>query len=76
MPDRYRRSVRAVGLARPVVSDPAVCRLMTTLAADLPQALRAIRAARAAAREPAWALAGPVARPPGATAGLQGTTER
>jgi hypothetical protein len=45
-------------LAGPVASDPVVSRLITTLAADGPRALRAIRAARAAARERAWALAG------------------
>ena len=46
------------GLAGPVPSDPAVSRLVTALAADAPRALKAIRAARAAARERAWALAG------------------
>jgi len=45
-------------LAGPVASDPVVSRLVTTLAADAPRALRAIRKARAAAREHAWALAG------------------
>jgi hypothetical protein len=45
-------------LAGPVASDPVVSRLVTTLAADGPRALKAIRAARAAARERAWALAG------------------
>ena len=45
-------------LAGPVPSDPVVSRLVSTLAGDLPQALRAIRAARAAARERTWALAG------------------
>ena len=38
------------------------------LAADLPRALKAIRSARAAARERAWALAGENA--PGADGGL------
>ena len=46
------------GLAGPVASDPVVSRLVAALAADGPQALKAIRAARAAAREQAWALAG------------------
>ena len=45
-------------LAGPVASDPVISRLVTTLAADAPRALRAIRKARAAAREKAWALAG------------------
>jgi hypothetical protein len=44
-------------LAGPVASDPVVSRLITTLAADAPRALRAIRRARAAARERAWDLA-------------------
>lgn len=55
-------------LAGPVASDPVVSRLVTTLAADSPRALKAIRAARAAARERAWALAGEAA--PGADGGL------
>ena len=45
-------------LAGPVASDPVVSRLVSQLAADLPRALKAIRSARAAARERAWALAG------------------
>ena len=45
-------------LAGPVASDPVVSRLVKTLAAAGPAALGAIRAARAAARERAWALAG------------------
>jgi hypothetical protein len=45
-------------LAGPVASDPVVSRLITALAGDAPRALRAIRKARAAARERAWALAG------------------
>ena len=45
-------------LTGPVASDPVVSRLVTTLAADAPRALRAIRRARAAARERAWDLAG------------------
>jgi hypothetical protein len=45
-------------LAGPVASDPVASRLVTTLAADGPRALKAIRAARAAVRERAWALAG------------------
>src|SRR5258708_9177925 len=51
----------------PVASDPVVSRLITALAADLPRALTAIRAARAAARDQAWALAGDAA--PGADGG-------
>jgi hypothetical protein len=45
-------------LAGPVASDPVVSRLISALAADAPRALKAIRKARAAARERAWALAG------------------
>jgi hypothetical protein len=41
-----------------VASDPVVSRLVARLAADAPAALRAIRGARAAARERAWELAG------------------
>jgi Transposase DDE domain group 1 len=52
----------------PVASDPVVSRLISCLADDLPAALKAIRAARAAARERAWALAGGTA--PGAGGGL------
>src|ERR1700730_11045327 len=55
-------------LAGPVASDPVVSRLVSQLAADLPRALKAIRSARAAARERAWALAGDAA--PGADGGL------
>ena len=55
-------------LAGPVASDPVVSRLVSSLAGDLPRALRTIRAARAAARERAWALAGDAA--PGADGGL------
>ena len=55
-------------LAGPVASDPVVSRLAGALAGDLPRALKAIRAARAAARERAWALAGDAA--PGADGGL------
>jgi hypothetical protein len=51
-------------LCGPVASDPVVSRLISRLAADAPRALRAIRKARAAARERAWALAGD--RAPGA----------
>src|SRR6266699_737148 len=52
----------------PVASDPVVSRLVTRLAADAPRALKAIRAARAAARARAWELAGNAA--PGADGGL------
>jgi Transposase DDE domain group 1 len=55
-------------LCGPVASDPVISRLVAALAADGPQALRAIRAARAAARERAWALAGE--RAPGAGGSL------
>jgi hypothetical protein len=55
-------------LAGPVASDPVVSRLADARAADLPRALKAIRSARAAARERAWALAGENA--PGADGGL------
>jgi hypothetical protein len=50
-------------LAGPVASDRVVSRLVSALAENAPRALTQIRAARAAARERAWALAGP-ARPP------------
>jgi hypothetical protein len=56
------------GLAGPVASDPVVSRLVAALAGDLPRSLKAVRAARAAARERAWALAG--AAGPGADGGL------
>ena len=52
------------GLHGPVASDPVISRLVTRLAADAPRALKAIRAARAAARQRAWELAGDAA--PGA----------
>ena len=55
-------------LAGAVASDPVVSRLISALAADTPRALRAIRKARAAARERAWALAGD--RAPGADGAL------
>ena len=55
-------------LTGPVASDPVVSRLIAQLAADAPRALKAIRAARAAARARAWALAGDTA--PGADGGL------
>lgn len=47
-----------------VASDPTVSRLIATLATDSGQALAALRAARAVARERAWALV-PVAAEPG-----------
>jgi hypothetical protein len=47
----------------PVASDPTVSRLIDRLAADDARALKAIRAARATARQRAWHLAG--ARAPG-----------
>ena len=55
-------------LAGPVASDPVVSRLVAALAAEGPRALRAIRQARAAARERAWALGGE--RAPGADGSL------
>ena len=55
-------------LAGPVASDPVVSRLVSTLAGDLPQALKAVRAVRAAVPERAWALAGDTA--PGVGGGL------
>jgi hypothetical protein len=42
----------------PVASDPVVSRFVARLAADAPRALKAIRTARAAARERARELAG------------------
>jgi hypothetical protein len=55
-------------LCGPVASDPVISRLAAALAAEGPRALRAIRKARAAARERAWALAGE--RAPGADGSL------
>jgi Transposase DDE domain group 1 len=55
-------------LAGPAASDPVVSRLVSSLARDLPRALKAIRGARSAARERAWALAGDAA--PGTDGGL------
>jgi hypothetical protein len=55
-------------LAGPVASDPVVSRLVSALAADLPRTLKAIRSARAAARERVWVLAGQDA--PGGDGGL------
>ena len=55
-------------LSGPVASDPVVSRLVTALAEDAPRAVKAIQAARAAARERAWALAGQAA--PGTDGGL------
>jgi hypothetical protein len=55
-------------LAGPVASDPVVSRLVAALATDAPRALRAIRKARATARQRAWVLAGE--RAPGADGSL------
>jgi hypothetical protein len=55
-------------LAGPVASDPVISGLISALAAMGPLALKAIRTARAAARERAWALAGD--RAPGADGSL------
>jgi hypothetical protein len=55
-------------LAGPVASDPVISRLVSALAAEGPRALRAIRKARAGARERAWSLAGD--RAPGADGDL------
>jgi hypothetical protein len=55
-------------LCGPVASDPVVSRLVSTLAADGPRALKAIRGARAAARQRVWELAGDAA--PGADGAL------
>jgi hypothetical protein len=52
----------------PVASDPVVSRLVSRLGADAPRVLKAIRAARAAARQRARELAGDTA--PGAGGGL------
>ena len=51
----------------PVASDPVISRLVTALAGDAPRALKAIRRARAGARQRAWALAGNAA--PGSDGG-------
>jgi hypothetical protein len=56
------------GLFGPVASDPVISRLISRLAADAPAALRSIGAARAAARQRAWQLAGDSA--PGSAGGL------
>lgn len=42
----------------PVASDPTISRLIGTLAADAPKALKAINTARAQARSRVWRLAG------------------
>jgi hypothetical protein len=55
------------GLSGPAASDPVVSRLVSLLSGDLLRALKAIRAARAAARR-AWTLA--VAAALGAGGGL------
>jgi hypothetical protein len=47
----------------PVASDPVVSRLEARLAGDAPQALRALRSARAATQARMWDLAGDA--PPG-----------
>lgn len=52
----------------PVASDPTVSRLVSTLAAADPKAVRVIRRVRAAAREHVWKLAGKSA--PGADGAL------
>jgi hypothetical protein len=52
----------------PVASDPVVSRLIGRLAGDVASALKAIRSARAAARQRVWALAGDAA--PGCGGGL------
>jgi Transposase DDE domain group 1 len=65
---RHRGARAEPELAGPVASDSVVSRLITALAAEAPRALRAIRGARAAARERAWALAGD--RAPGADGSL------
>ena len=56
------------GLFGPVASDPVVSRLISRLAGDKTRALKAIRAARAAARQRAWTLAGDTG--PGTGGGL------
>jgi Transposase DDE domain group 1 len=58
----------ALALGGDCLADVAVLRAQPQLAADAPRALKAIRAARAAARERAWDLAGDAA--PGADGGL------
>jgi hypothetical protein len=64
LPGRRGDAAGRVGAVRGVASDPVVSRLVTRLAADAPRALKAIRAARAAARERAWDAA------PGSGSGL------
>ena len=48
-------------LFEPVASDPVISRLVSQLARHAPRALAALRPARGAARERAWALAGQAA---------------
>lgn len=54
-----------------VASDPTVSRLFATLAADVDDAVAAIRGARADARAAAWARRRPLAGSPGTRAGGQ-----
>lgn len=54
-----------------VASDPTVSRLFATLAADVDDAVAAIRAARGAARHRVWARRRPLAGTPGTRAGGQ-----
>jgi hypothetical protein len=56
------------GVYGPVASDPMVSRTIDALAADAPVALKAIDAARAAARAAVWDLAGEHARDSGVDA--------
>ncbi len=58
-----------LGLFGPVASDPTVSRLVDALAADADRALKAIDAARAAARARVWAAAGEHAPDHAASAG-------
>ena len=69
LPGRYRGAAGAAGAGRAGRVGPGgVPAGQRRWPADLPRALKAIRAARAAARERAWALAGDNA--PGADGGL------
>jgi len=54
-----------------VASDPTISRLVATLAADVDEAVAAIRAAHAQAREQVWATRRPLAGTPGSRDGGQ-----
>jgi len=61
MPTLAMTAAAEPGLFGPMASDPTVSRLIDTLAATGPQALRSIRAAQAEVRNRVWRLAGSAA---------------